>query len=226
MQHSLDTRETPELALLTPVEDDCEQRLARLAELQIGSGNWPELSRTDKFGRLSSAIGHTPMESVELSPSLRVLAKQEFANPSGSHYDRAYLATIAWLETNGHIEPGDELRDITSGSAGISLALVARLLDYRARVTIPPELPSNRVQPMQLFGAEVCVSGDGYVPAASIQQTTEIKDLMRCGWKRQKITTQTCGQSCSKTMMNASVTLTIPKIYSARRPLPQSAASL
>jgi cysteine synthase len=106
-----------------------------------------------------------------------VTTKQEFANPSGSHYDRAYLRTLQTLEAEGFLQAGDELRDITSGSAGISLALIGHLLGFRVRITVPDELPANRIYPMLAYGAQVISAGSGYVPAAAEHQTTEIDSL-------------------------------------------------
>lgn len=169
------------------VEADSILRLAELTQKGVGGADWDIQARQEKFSRLRRTIGNTPIEEVYPSPDLKVLAKQEFKNPSGSHYDRAYIATIDWLEANGYIKPGDELRDITSGSAGISLSLIGSILDYKVRITVPPELPPNRIAPIKIFGAEVSVSASGYVPSASMQQSSEIKDMLRNGWKRQKI---------------------------------------
>lgn len=143
-----------------------------------------EMERADLYRLVESYVGNTSVVKLPDFGDAPIYQKQEFLNPSGSHYDRAYLPTIHDLEESGSIRPGDELRDITSGSAGISLSLLARLLGYRARITVPDELPETRVLPMKLTGAEVVYAGSGYIKAASDFQATEIKSLLRSGWKR------------------------------------------
>lgn len=153
---------------------DGESRLARLAASGIGDATWWRLPREEQFTRLEAIIGYTPLERIQLDTGLSVMTKMEHQNPSGSHYDRAYFATIKHFEEIGFIQPGDELRDITSGSAGISLALISQLLGYKSRIIVPAELPANRLYPMLQFGAQLVSSGEGYVPHASIVQTNEI----------------------------------------------------
>lgn len=148
--------------------------------------DWFKFSRAEKYEFLRRKIGSTPIEQTELDGSI-VISKLEYKNPSGSHYDRAYLETLELLESQRYIAPGDELRDITSGSAGISLALIGRCLDYSVRITVPPELPAARLKPITEFGAEVAVADPGGVPSASAFQSQEIKDLIKSGWKRQRI---------------------------------------
>jgi cysteine synthase len=142
------------------------------------------LPREERFRKIAEVIGHTPVFAVPELSDGSVMQKYELFNPSGSHYDRAYLPTVQYLENEGLIRPGDELRDITSGSAGISLALMGSLLGYRIRVTVPDELPEARVLPMKNLHAEVVRCGPGYIKAASDFQAAEIKELIRHGWRR------------------------------------------
>lgn len=131
--------------------------------------------RQDQYERLDQMIGHTPLLRVHNDPNGSVvLAKVESHNPSESHYDRAYLATLRRLEDDGVITPGDELLEITSGSAGTSFAWLCSRLGYKARIIVPPELPQGRVQEMINFGAIVERSKPGYVPEAAIEMRDEI----------------------------------------------------
>ena len=141
------------------------------------------LSREDQYLWLGSQIGDTPLVPAPTFEG-QVMMKAECANPSGSHYDRAYLQTIMELEQEGLIRPGDELRDITSGSAGISLSMIGSALGYHIRVTVPDELPESRVKPMQDWQAEVVRCGSGYIRRASEFQYGEIVDFKRSGWSR------------------------------------------
>lgn len=166
---------------------DTETRLERLKERGIGDESWWQLPRGEQFSRLQEVIGNTPIERIELGNGQFVHTKRECDNPSGSHYDRAYLETIKHFEEIGFLQPGDELRDITSGSAGISLAFMAYLLGYKARITVPSELPANRLYPMLMLGATLADAGKGYVPAASNMQVAEIEALKAdSAWEMQR----------------------------------------
>ncbi len=144
------------------------------------------LPRDVQYLVLADAIGHTPIVDVPELGNPSIKQQLEFCNLSGSHYIRAYLPTLQHLESEGLIRPGDELRDISSGSAGISLALLGKQLGFGVRITVPDELPSARTKPMEDYGAAVVHCGKGYIRAASAFQATEIIDLMRDGWKRQR----------------------------------------
>ena len=163
----------------------CDTSIAYLTEHGIGDAEWYTLPREVQYDKWHAIIGNTPLEKIQLAGA-EVYAKSEFNNPSGSHYDRAYLATLRTLELRGLISPGDELRDITSGSAGSSLALIGSLLNYKVNITVPPELPANRTYPMHRYGAKVTVSGDGYIKQASQEQSRSIHTLLRSGWRRVK----------------------------------------
>lgn len=164
---------------LTPVEASCVDITMALGIDGIGTKDWHSLPRQAKYDRLRQVIGQTPVTPVTLPGDITVTTKQEYWNPSGSHYDRAFLDTLQAFETEGLIQPGDELRDITSGSGGISLALLTRYLGYKARITVPDELPVNRLIPMRLFDAEVVQAGPGYIQQAAAVQTAEIQALKK-----------------------------------------------
>ena len=81
-----------------------------------------------RFDSLLDSVGHTPLVGLpRLSPSadVRLWAKLEDRNPTGSIKDRAALAMIAQAEADGLIKPGDTLLEPTSGNTGISLAMVS-----------------------------------------------------------------------------------------------------
>jgi [CysO sulfur-carrier protein]-thiocarboxylate-dependent cysteine synthase len=106
-------------------------------------------------------IGRTPL--VELSrltpkPSVRLLAKLEGQNPTGSIKDRVALAMIEAAEASGELEPGRELLEPTSGNTGISLALVARLRGYPLTCVVPENVTEERLRLLRLYGAEIITS--------------------------------------------------------------------
>jgi cysteine synthase len=103
-------------------------------------------------------IGNTPL--VELRPvgNVRLHAKLESQNPTGSIKDRIAKAMIEAAEAAGELEPGRELLEPTSGNTGISLALVAKLKGYPLTCVIPENATAERIRLLQLFGAQLVFS--------------------------------------------------------------------
>ncbi len=103
-------------------------------------------------------IGNTPL--VELRPvgDVRVLAKLEGQNPTGSIKDRIAKAMIEAAEESGQLQPGRELLEPTSGNTGISLALVAKLKGYPLTCVMPENATEERKRLLQLFGADIVFS--------------------------------------------------------------------
>jgi cysteine synthase len=110
---------------------------------------------------LLDLVGNTPLvELPRLSPKpeVRLYAKLEGQNPSGSIKDRVALALIADAEARGELEPGRELLEPTSGNTGIALALVAKLKGYRLTCVIPENVTEERRRLLRLYGAEIVES--------------------------------------------------------------------
>ncbi len=110
---------------------------------------------------LLELIGRTPL--VELPrlaprPSVRLYAKLEGQNPTGSIKDRVALAMIEAAEASGELEPGRELLEPTSGNTGISLALIAGLKGYRLTCVVPENVTEERLRLLRLYGAEIIPS--------------------------------------------------------------------
>ncbi|HKU56339.1 MAG TPA: cysteine synthase family protein [Gaiellaceae bacterium] len=109
-------------------------------------------------GSLLELVGNTPL--VELprlapKPSVRLYAKLEGQNPTGSIKDRVALAMIEAAEAAGELEPGRELLEPTSGNTGISLALVAKLKGYPLTCVLPENATEERRQLLRLYGATI-----------------------------------------------------------------------
>ena len=106
---------------------------------------------------LLELVGNTPLvELPHLSPKpeVRLYAKLEGQNPTGSIKDRVALAMVEAAK----LEPGQELLEPTSGNTGISLALVARLKGYRLTCVMPENVTEERRRLLQLYGAEIVES--------------------------------------------------------------------
>jgi [CysO sulfur-carrier protein]-thiocarboxylate-dependent cysteine synthase len=113
---------------------------------------------------LLETVGRTPL--VELPrlaphPGVRLYAKLEGQNPTGSIKDRVAKAMIEAAEASGELEPGRELIEPTSGNTGISLAMVARLKGYPLTCVVPENATEERIKLLGLYGARVV-----YSPAA------------------------------------------------------------
>ena len=107
---------------------------------------------------LLELIGNTPI--VELRPvgNVRLYAKLEGQNPTGSIKDRIAKAMIEAAEASGELEPGRELLEPTSGNTGISLALVAKLKGYPLTCVMPENATEERKRVLRLFGARIVLS--------------------------------------------------------------------
>jgi cysteine synthase len=105
-------------------------------------------------------VGKTPLvELTRLSPSgVRIYAKLEGQNPTGSIKDRVAVAMIEAAEASGKLEPGRALLEPTSGNTGISLALVARLKGYPLTCVVPENVTEERLRLLRLYGAEIVTS--------------------------------------------------------------------
>jgi len=107
---------------------------------------------------LLDLVGSTPLvELPRLSPkpSVRLYAKLEGQNPTGSIKDRIAKAMIEAAEASGELEPGRRLLEPTSGNTGISLALVAKLRGYPLTCVMPANVTEERRRLLRLYGAEI-----------------------------------------------------------------------
>jgi cysteine synthase B len=110
---------------------------------------------------LIGSIGNTPVvELKRLSPKegVRVLAKLEFYNPTGSVKDRVAKAMIERAEEQGVIQPGQRILEPTSGNTGISLAMICRLRGYPLTVVMPENVTEERTALLRMHGAEIVYS--------------------------------------------------------------------
>ena len=121
-------------------------------------GNRPCAGR---YGDIVQSIGHTPLvELPRLSPKpgVRIWAKLESRNPTGSVKDRVARALIEDAEEKGAIGAGQKILEPTSGNTGISLALVCKLKGYQLKVVMPENVTPERTQLLRMYGAEIVYS--------------------------------------------------------------------
>ncbi|ACY99400.1 MULTISPECIES: PLP-dependent cysteine synthase family protein [Thermomonospora] len=114
-----------------------------------------------RFDSLLDSLGRTPLVGLpRLSPSpeVRLWAKLEDRNPTGSVKDRPALWMINKAEKEGLLTPGCTILEPTSGNTGISLAMVARLRGYRMVCVMPENTSEERRQLLRMWGAEIISS--------------------------------------------------------------------
>ena len=114
-----------------------------------------------RFDSLLQSVGHTPLIGLpRLSPSsdVRLWAKLEDRNPTGSVKDRAALNMILQAEAQGLLSPGCTLLEPTSGNTGISLAMVAKQRGYNLICVMPENTSIERTQLLTMWGATIITS--------------------------------------------------------------------
>jgi cysteine synthase len=114
-----------------------------------------------RYGDLVQAIGNTPLvELKRLSPKpgVRIWAKLESRNPTGSVKDRVARAMIEDAEERGLIRPGQTILEPTSGNTGISLAMICSRKGYPLKVVMPANVTPERTQLLEMYGAEIVTS--------------------------------------------------------------------
>ena len=125
-----------------------------------------------------ATIGNTPMVELQrMSPraEVRIFAKLEGQNPTGSVKDRIALKMIDQAERDGELGSKRTILEPTSGNTGISLALVSRLRGYKLAVVMPDNVSIERAQLLQAYGAEIINSEGSMGTNGSIDVA---KDLM------------------------------------------------
>jgi cysteine synthase len=111
-----------------------------------------------RFSNVVESIGNTPIvELPRLSPTpgVRIWAKLEGHNPTGSVKDRVAKAMIEDAEERGAIAPGQTILEPTSGNTGISLGMICRRKGYPLTAVMPDNVTEERTQLLRMYGAEI-----------------------------------------------------------------------
>jgi cysteine synthase len=114
-----------------------------------------------RYGDIVQSIGNTPLvELKRLSPKpgVRLWAKLESANPTGSVKDRVARALIEDAEEKGAIGPGQTILEPTSGNTGISLGMICSRKGYPLKVVMPDNVTPERTQLLEMYGAQIVYS--------------------------------------------------------------------
>src|SRR5215472_19137178 len=111
-----------------------------------------------RYSDIVASIGNTPLiELKRLSPKpgVRIWAKLESHNPTGSVKDRVARSLIEDAEDKGLIRPGQTILEPTSGNTGISLAMICGRKGYRLKVVMPDNVTQERTVLLRMYGAEI-----------------------------------------------------------------------
>src|SRR4051812_47919191 len=132
-----------------------------------------------RFGNVVESIGNTPL--VELprfapKPGVRIYAKLEGRNPTGSVKDRVARAMIEAAEAEGSIEPGQTILEPTSGNTGISLAMICRRKGYPLKVVMPDNVTEERTQLLEMYGAQIVYSPGNQGSNGAVAMAREIAE--------------------------------------------------
>jgi len=114
-----------------------------------------------RYGDIIQSIGHTPLiELKRLSPKpgVRMWAKLESRNPTGSVKDRVARSMIEDAEEKGLIRPHQTILEPTSGNTGISLAMICGRKGYKLKVVMPDNVTPERTDLLRMYGAEIVYS--------------------------------------------------------------------
>jgi cysteine synthase B len=130
-----------------------------------------------RFESIVDAIGFTPLVAIPRlcpNPAVRLYAKLELMNPTGSVKDRVARALIEELEREGRLGHDSVILEPTSGNTGISLAMIARRKGYRVAVVLPDNVTAERRQLLRLFGAEIIESPGHLGSNGAVQLAKEL----------------------------------------------------
>jgi cysteine synthase len=132
-----------------------------------------------KYGDIVQAIGNTPL--VELrrlspKPGVRIYAKLENYNPTGSVKDRVARSLIERAEEDGLIAPGQTILEPTSGNTGISLAMICSRKGYPLKVVMPDNVTAERTQLLRMYGAEIAYSPGGEGSNGAVARALEMAE--------------------------------------------------
>jgi cysteine synthase len=130
-----------------------------------------------RYGDVVQSIGNTPLiELPRLSPKpgVRIWAKLESRNPTGSVKDRVARALIEDAEEKGALGPGQTILEPTSGNTGISLAMICSRKGYRLKVVMPENVTPERTQLLKMYGAQIVYSEGSKGSNGAVEKALEM----------------------------------------------------
>ena len=110
------------------------------------------------FESVAGMVGHTPLvelQSLSPEPGIRLFAKLEAQNPTGSIKDRIVLRILRAARESGELEPGQRIVEASTGNTGVALAMFGRLLGHPVDVCVPESVYPEIEELLQVYGARI-----------------------------------------------------------------------
>ena len=127
------------------------------------------------FNDITELIGSTPLMSLKrFAPGVRLAAKLERTNPTGSAKDRAALSMIRAAEADGSLAPGGMIIEPTSGNTGIGIAALAAVMGYKAVIVMPDSMSVERIKLIAAYGAEIVLTPGSAGMAGAVATAEEL----------------------------------------------------
>ncbi len=130
-----------------------------------------------RYEDVVQSIGNTPLVQLKRlspKPGVKIWAKLESRNPTGSVKDRVARALIEDAEEKGAIAPGQTILEPTSGNTGISLAMICSRKGYPLKVVMPENVTPERTQLLQMYGAEIVYSEGSKGSNGAVEKALEM----------------------------------------------------
>ena len=130
-----------------------------------------------RYASMLDVVGHTPLVEIpQFSPkdSVRMFAKLEGENPTGSVKDRIARFMIEEAERDGRLRPGQRILEPTSGNTGIALAMIGSVKGYPVTVIMPDAVTQERVEILRAFGADIIYSPGHLGTNGSVAMAREV----------------------------------------------------
>lgn len=117
------------------------------------------------YKQVAKCIVETPLykiSNIEVPNGCQIFCKEEYLNPTGSHYDRFWIDYLYKQEDRNLLSITDTLIETSTGNSGASFAWACRALGFTDyHVVIPEDMPSTRIEQIRNFGAKTILSPSG-----------------------------------------------------------------
>ncbi|MFQ5932210.1 MAG: cysteine synthase A [Nitrospiraceae bacterium] len=112
---------------------------------------------------ITEAAGMTPLLRLrKVAPGPQTLCgKLEFMNPTSSLKDRVLRHAVAKAEERGDLRPGMTILEASTGSTGISTAMIGAVKGYPVVIVMPDGMSEERKASMRAYGAQLVLTPGG-----------------------------------------------------------------
>ncbi len=127
------------------------------------------MTRATYLDDITQSVGNTPLVrlrklTADRGISATVLVKPEYLNPTGSVKDRMAIYMLNAAIKSGKLKPGGTIIEATSGNTGAGVAMFAAAHGYRAVLTIPDKMSTEKIDTLRALGAQVHICPTAVAP--------------------------------------------------------------